>query len=166
MTYEGALWFKDLTVSDPYFGLPIIAAAATVAMFQSANFSAAMGQAAAPSGGGPNTADFMKKFSWFLALTMIPAGQYVGSGVALLWASNAVITIVQNKLLATPSVRRALGLPVQGEVQTPGKGLLEQFQFLGAGNRRRAPPAPGTPPQHPVVVNYVPHKPRRRGKMQ
>ncbi len=32
LTVGGMLWFTDLTASDPYYGLPVMCAAATIAM--------------------------------------------------------------------------------------------------------------------------------------
>ncbi|KAF6261199.1 hypothetical protein COO60DRAFT_801593 [Scenedesmus sp. NREL 46B-D3] len=173
MTHEGALWFTDLTMPDPFYGLPIICSIATLAMVRSGTFGDAMGQM--PGG----NADIMKKVMTGVSFIMIPMGGYVSSAVALLWASNALISAGQNMLLANKGVRRVLGLPIQGVVQRPksaaeGGSWLEQVapslsamspfkqrSKAAATAAAAAAPAPGTR----VAVNYVPHKPRRKGKL-
>jgi hypothetical protein len=179
MTHEGALWFTDLTLPDPLYGLPIICSVATLAMVRSGSFGDAMGQI--PGGNG----DIMKKVMTGVACIMIPMGGYVSSAVALLWASNALIQAVQNIVLGNAGVRRVLGLPIMGVVEKPksaaeGGSWLEQVaqryrgslpDFMGGSTQHRAgpaartaraagPPAPGTR----VAVNYVSRKPGKKAK--
>jgi membrane protein insertase Oxa1/YidC/SpoIIIJ len=173
MTHEGALWFTDLTMPDPLYGLPIICAAATLAMVRSGSFGDAMGQM--PGG----NADTMKKIMTGAAFIMIPAGGYASSAIALLWASNALFSAGQNMLLAHPGVRRLLGLPIKGVVEQPksaaeGGSWIEQlvpqlkaYNPFGAKKRREAAAAAAAaaaaPPPGRVAVNYVPNRPRRKG---
>eukprot|EP00882_Tetradesmus_deserticola_P005710 GHRQ01006011.1.p2 GENE.GHRQ01006011.1~~GHRQ01006011.1.p2 ORF type:complete len:173 (-),score=68.73 GHRQ01006011.1:581-1099(-) len=170
MTHEGALWFTDLTLPDPLYGLPIICSIATLAMVRSGHFSDAMGQM--PGG----NANMMKMVMTGVSFIMIPMGGYVSSAVALLWASNALISAGQNVLLANKGVRRVLGLPIRGVVEKPksaaeGGSWLEQLapslralspfkQHSKAAAATAAAPPPGTR----VAVNYVPYKPRKKGK--
>ncbi|WIA13296.1 hypothetical protein OEZ86_006566 [Tetradesmus obliquus] len=175
MTHEGALWFTDLTMPDPFYGLPIICSIATLAMVRSGSFSDAMGQM--PGG----NAGMMKKMMTGVAFIMIPAGGYASSAVALLWASNALISAGQNMLLAHPGVRRLLGLPIKGVVQQPKSAeeggswieqlgpQLENLNPFGQKKQARRPAAAAgaalpPPPGTRVAVNYLPHKPRRKAK--
>jgi hypothetical protein len=176
MTHEGALWFTDLTVSDPLYGLPIICSLATLAMVRSGNFGDAMGQMPGSS------ADVMKKVMMGVAFLMIPMGAYASSAVALLWASNAVLTAAQNSALGHAGVRRVLGLPIRGLIEKPKSAAEGGSRFEQAvegwqafkqrwGNKSKSgaaattaagmgAPAPGTR----VAVNYVSRKPGKKAK--
>jgi membrane protein insertase Oxa1/YidC/SpoIIIJ len=189
MTYEGALWFPDLTVPDPWFGLPVMCALTTLAMIRSPSFAASMG-----SGG---QSDVMRKVMLAVSLMFIPAGYYASSAIALLWTINSAVGIAQNAVFANPKVRAALELPpTKGASASSASGsassgdsvqsLLQRVlgdsaqqpaaatAAAGAGGGR--PPPPGTKkagaaaaPAAPagirpgsLAVNYTSARPKRR----
>lgn len=103
MTNEGIAWFADLTLPDPYYGLPVLCAALTLAMVESGAMSAEMGQA--------QTAQTLKWVMRFFALIFIPLGAYMPSAVALLWFSNSIFSLAQASVLRSKVLRHKLGLP-------------------------------------------------------
>jgi len=109
MSTEGLSWFRDLTVSDPYFALPVLCAAATLAMVETGAMGAEMGQA--------QTAKTMKWVMRGCALLFIPAGGYVPAAVGWLWFSNSLCSLVQAGVLRSAGLRRRLGLPDLASVQ-------------------------------------------------
>jgi membrane protein insertase Oxa1/YidC/SpoIIIJ len=156
MTHEGAAWFANLTVPDPFYALGVIAAAATLGMIRSPAIAESMAQMQGDAG------NIMKKVMYFSALVMIPLCAFTPSAVALLWTSNAVLQMGQALLLANPGVRLMLGLPTK---QTPvtAPNFLNSFTAMMQPTKdaaTAAAPPPGTKPG--LVVNYLPHKPRVR----
>lgn len=178
MTYEGALWFTNLTIPDPYMGLPIICALTTLAQVHTKRFSDAMMQA------GPNAAN-MKPLMTFMAFMVAVIGWWQPSAMALLWASNSVLAIGQNAILGSPKMREMFGLPPLAQQPAPpassssssssSGGQTWWQQLFGSSRREAAPPprssssspaaAVGGPPPPGVAVNYMARKPRRRVKV-
>jgi len=181
MTYEGTLWFTNLTIPDPFMGLPIICALTTLAQVHSKRFSDAMLQA------GPNAAN-MKPLMTVMAFMVAVIGWWQPSAMALLWASNSVLAIGQNALLGSPKMREMLKLPPLVQQQaaaaaagsssssssgsSSGQSWWTWWQQLFTRGQEAPPPrsssstaaAPRAPPPG-VAVNYIATKPRRRVKI-
>lgn len=178
MTHEGALWFRDLTACDPFYGLPVICSAATLAMLHSRGGFDAMNAGGGMPGG---SAKVMKQVMSVVALAIIPFGGYASSAVALLWATNALIQAAQNLLLANDGVRSVLGLPARpapapaaadagsswdalrklgGRLGFDGDSSSSSGSTQAAEQAPPPPPPPGTKPG--LAVNYLPYKPRKR----
>eukprot|EP00775_Hariotina_reticulata_P013467 gene13467-13593_t len=155
MTHEGAAWFVNLTVPDPYYALGVIAAAATLGMLRSPAVAESLGQVQG------DTSKILKKVMYSSALLMVPLCAFVPSAVALLWTSNAVLQMSQALLLANPGVRHMLGLPTkQTPVAAPSflSNLITSKQPSDAATA--GTPPPGRKPG--LAVNYLPQKPRGR----
>lgn len=171
MTVEGGLWFTDLTLPDPFYGLPIIAAASTLAMLNSGTMGDTMRQLGEHGGK-------MRNLGIIFAIAMLPAGHFAPSGIALLWGSNALLSVAQNYLLGNAGVRNALGLPPMKTAASASAGtslaskLMEKLKGLqesqqggpgdasSAANSSSALGAP--PPGARPAVNYLTNKPRRK----
>lgn len=168
MTHEGGFWFTDLTIPDPYYGLPIIAAASTLALMNSSQMGDTLKQM------GDNAAMF-RNLGILFAFIMIPAGGYAPSGIALLWGSNALLSVLQNHVLGITGVRRAIGLPPlkapdgsteQGSMIEQLVGKWKQSRNPGAADAAKAAATSGAlsapPPGSRPAVNYLANKPRQR----
>lgn len=92
-TSGGLFWFKDLTIADPYFVLPVIFVLTMMAA-----------QEITLKNTVPQQRRLMRLlppvFGVFMAITGFPAGLFV------YWISNNLITFIQNVLIYTP-FRRA-----------------------------------------------------------
>jgi membrane protein insertase Oxa1/YidC/SpoIIIJ len=167
MTYEGAMWFTNLTVPDPWFALPIICGVATFLQFNSKRFKDQMlaqgGDAAGP----------MQKIMPFMGGFIIIAGCFQPSAIALLWASNSVISITQNYLMWHPKFRAYVGLPPMTALAASTSNSSQSFADLwkkatGAVDQQQQKQQPkpaeaaGAPPPGRLAVNYVSSKPRSR----
>jgi YidC/Oxa1 family membrane protein insertase len=137
MSTGGLAWFPDLTLPDPFYGLPVLCAALTLAMVESGALSAEMGQA--------QTARTLKWVMRVFALVFVPAGGYVPAAVGVLWFSNSLFSLAQAGILRSPRLRRALGLPSLEAVRaaaaaasegppSPLTAKLQQLMGSGAGD--------------------------------
>ncbi len=140
MSTEGLAWFADLTLPDPYWGLPVLCAALTLAMVESGAMGAEMGQA--------QTAKTLKWVMRAFALVFIPAGGYVPAAVGLLWFSNSLASLAQAGVLRSPGMRRRLGLPDLAAMQAAaaaaaGKGAASPLAAKLQGLMGNAAPADG-----------------------
>jgi YidC/Oxa1 family membrane protein insertase len=172
MTYEGALWFTDLTVPDPIMLLPLLCAGMTVVQANSKRFQDVMMQANPQAGGT------MKVLMTAMGGVILVAGYYTPSALALLWATNSAFSIAQSGLLGSPVARKALGLP---EAPTPaapasgssrGRSMLSQFFGAAAPTTEQQQQQPSKPlpaaavgappPGTPIAVNYTTSKPSKR----
>jgi len=88
MTHEGAAWFQNLTLADPYYILGSYLLERPWPCLNSTSMSESLEQMG-------TTADTMKRVMGAVGLLMIPVSGFVPSAVALLWTSNAVIQIWQ-----------------------------------------------------------------------
>lgn len=94
-TSGGLLWFKDLTIADPYFILPVIFVLTMMAA-----------QEITLKNTSPQQRQLMRilppVFGAFMAFAGFPAGLFV------YWIANNLISLVQNILIHTP-LRAKLG---------------------------------------------------------
>jgi len=116
LTQGGMLWFTDLTSPDPYHGLPILCAAATMGMVK---FGMNLGseESSPMAGSNAQQAKILRYFLLGASLTFIPAGQFVSAGVAVLWTVNSCFAIVQGLAMRNPRVRIMLGIPTLEEMK-------------------------------------------------
>lgn len=160
MTYEGALWFTNLTAPDPFIALPIICAAVTLVQVNTRRFQDALVAA------GP-TAGAMKPIMNGMAVLILVIGYFQPSALALLWASNSVMTIGQNILLGNAGFRKRVGLPpvtlAPSKSAAPWDGLFSPKKKSDTPQPVAAAAAVGAPPPGtPVAVNYVAGRPSKK----
>lgn len=169
MTYEGALWFTDLTIPDPIMVLPLLCAGMTAVQANSKRFQDVM------MSQNPQAAP-MRALMTAMGGVILVAGYFTPSAMALLWATNSAISIAQSALLGSPVARKALGLPAMPKAPPPGSsssssagGFLAQLTGRAAPEQQPKPvpaAAVGAPPPGTIAVNYTTSKPsRRRGKV-
>ena len=121
----GAAWFRDLTVADPTYGLPLISAGIFLLTVE---LNAADGM----QGQDPATMRKMKNFMRFLAVALVPLTASMPAGVFVYWATSNACSLAQSTLFTLPATRRAFGLPPLGvaasaAVPLPGAALRSSF---------------------------------------
>ncbi|KAG2433129.1 hypothetical protein HYH02_012830 [Chlamydomonas schloesseri] len=109
LTTGGALWFTDLTSPDPYFGLPLMCTAVTLAMVEYGINLA--GDAGPMADDRAKMTRGLKNFMRVMAFMFLPAGGYVAAGTAVLWVSNTAFGVLQGLTLRSDAFRRRVGLP-------------------------------------------------------
>ncbi|KAG2435889.1 hypothetical protein HXX76_007084 [Chlamydomonas incerta] len=133
LTTGGALWFTDLTSPDPYFGLPLMCTAVTLAMVEYGINLA--GDAGPMPEDRAKMTNGLKNFMRVMAFMFIPAGGYVAAGTAVLWVSNTAFGVAQGLTLRNDGFRRRVGLPTM-------QALRDMNSQVMAANAA-ASPAPG-----------------------
>ncbi len=101
----GALWFMDLSVTDPYYLLPTVSA---LSMLASLELGADTGQAMAQQKASMKI--FFRGFSLIMVPSLVLAG--IPNGVFMYWVSANAFSLAQVLLLQIPGVKPALGIPV------------------------------------------------------
>lgn len=160
---------SDLTIPDPYYGLPLLAALATLAAMNSSQMADSM------KGMGPQ-GETLRRMSYIFAFALVPAGHFAPSAIALLWGCNALLQAAQSLAFGNAGIRRIIGLPpakaADGKsapasfaevaikkwaAATDPKKAAEAAKAATASKAVGAPP-PGSRP----AVNYLASKPRVR----
>lgn len=166
MTHGGALWFPDLTETDPYLALPIISAIGQMTSSELGFANQAQSGPAAKYAGTTKTAMRVGMLASPILTRNFPAA------VLLMWATNAFLTAGQSYLLSRPRVKHLLGIaPKQpAEPQQPpppdvAKALKARIQreqrsaaaakLMSARGARAPAPAPAPAP----TKKSKPHKP-------
>jgi len=180
----GALWFTDLTAPDPYWGLPILCSATTIALVK---FGLNLDQASSASQ-NPAQVQMVKYFMYFAGAMFIPFGHMVPAGVGLLWVTNGWVQVVQGKLVRNGAVRKAFGLPTVQEMQDMNKRVkavqdlenpqasqsavseeqakeLAGAQLVSQRLQRPATPAPSSAPATTARPGHV-YRGRQQGKQR
>ncbi|KAI9351136.1 60Kd inner membrane protein-domain-containing protein [Zopfochytrium polystomum] len=98
----GILWFKDLTVADPTYLLPIVATTTMLVVLEA-------GMAAQASSG--SQARTMKNVFRFMTVIFIPLMASMPAGVFMYWVSSNFFTLLQFWILRQPTVRGWLNIP-------------------------------------------------------
>lgn len=96
----GILWFQDLTLSDPYYILPVLSATTMLV-------SAELGAEGIPA--AHNT--YFKYMIRGLACISVPVTGSFPAGVFMYWTSANMFSLSQLSLLKLPALRNALNLP-------------------------------------------------------
>ena len=91
LLHGGLSWFADLTVPDPYYGLPLACAAVTLAMLE----GVLLRDPTNPLSQKKGLAMVLRGAS----LLIVPLGGTVPAAVGLLWLSNSLYGIVQGTAL-------------------------------------------------------------------
>lgn len=101
LTQGGMSWFTDLSITDPYYALPVLASVSMLAIIQ-------LGGEAGVS--NPQ-ADKIKKYMRFLPFVILPFTAHLPAAVFMYWLTNNTLSVVQVFALRFPEVRRKLGIP-------------------------------------------------------
>ena len=99
---EGMFWLTDLTVSDPYFILPVI-----IGISNLMNIELNTLKRQAPS----KKQLIITRVFRFLTIGMVLAASQVPSAMSLYWATSSSYGLAQNLAVLHPKVRRKLGIP-------------------------------------------------------
>lgn len=139
MMKEGALWFPDLTVADPYYVLPVVSSLMTLAVLETGAETGTTGMNQTPQ------ARLIKNVlrgvtvlaTWFIA--NFPAALLV------YWATTNTFSLVQLLALRTRFMKRMLRLPEK--IDHPVQPHIKQKSFMegvreGMGNQQQARPRP------------------------
>lgn len=97
----GYLWFQDLTLSDPYYVLPIIC---SFSMLASIELGGEVGVRT------PHM-ETMKTIFRIMAVALIPFTAHFPAAIFSYWVTSNLFTIGQVGLLKSSAVRRAVGIP-------------------------------------------------------
>ncbi|XP_002737317.1 cytochrome c oxidase assembly protein COX18, mitochondrial-like [Saccoglossus kowalevskii] len=124
MATEGALWFPDLTLPDPFVILPIILGLSNLLVIEMHAL-----RSTKPTKWQGRITNLFRFFS----VAMVPLAAYLPTGMSLYWASSSVYGLGQNLLLKSPKMRRIFQLPhVPSESTTPYKDMMKlaKIKFL------------------------------------
>lgn len=116
-TSEGALWFSNLTLPDPYYILPVILATTNLL-----NIEIHALKRKSPT----RTQRIMSNVFRTLSLGMGYVGSLMPSAMTLYWAVSSSFGLMQNLMFRVPRVRRVLGVPrTASESKRPFRELGE-----------------------------------------
>jgi len=101
MKEGGALWFTDLSVADPTYALPVIAAGTFLLTIEMG------GEVQNPQ----MDQKMMKNIMRGLGVAMVPLTMTFESGIFVYWVSTNLFSAVQIGTLKQPAVKKLLGLP-------------------------------------------------------
>jgi len=114
MTTGGLFWWTDLTVSDPYYLLPLLTCGT---MFLTIQMAMDQQKMAATSDG----MNLMVKLIKFIPFITLPIMAQFPSALTCYWLTTNIISLIQGPTLKVPAVRKALNIPLL--VQHPKKAL-------------------------------------------
>lgn len=107
LTHGGTLWFHDLTLADPTYGLPLVSAAIFLLTVE-------LGAADGMQGQDPKVMARMKTFMRVLAAAMVPLTASMPAGVFVYWATSNAYSLLQAAAFKVTPVRRLFNLaPLQ-----------------------------------------------------
>eukprot|EP00794_Sanderia_malayensis_P016647 gene16647-18337_t len=113
----GCLWFHDLTVSDPYYIIPVI-----IGVTNLLNIELNTLRRKVPS----MRQRILTRVFRIMTVGMMLASSQVPTAMSLYWATSSSYGLAQNICLMQPSVRRKLGIPqAPSESKTPFKDKFE-----------------------------------------
>ncbi|PAA48715.1 hypothetical protein BOX15_Mlig008074g5, partial [Macrostomum lignano] len=99
----GAFWFADLTLPDPYLGLPVLSIATTYAMLLTGSEMPQLNKLPGSK--------FTKTLLFGLPLVALPLAMHFSAAVVYFWSLNNVLSLAQGTLLKRPGVAKALNIP-------------------------------------------------------
>jgi len=152
----GALWFHDLSIADPYLGLPALMAATMHLVFRFGGENGLqMNEAMA----------LLKPFMlWIMPAAIFISMSWFPAGVNLWLATTGLFGVVQAKLLQNPAVRDAIGMAplikptpapkIENEIKRVDPRRLSGMQYQ-APNATRIGDVPISRPQNPGVVSRL-----------
>jgi len=121
----GILWFPDLTVTDPYYILPMTSALSFLCMIE-------LGKDQMMAS-NPQQGQIMMNVFRGMSLMMIPVATTLSSAVLCYWVTNNSISLFQSMAFRQKSVRKMLNIwdppkPVPGSPAT--KGIMESVNEM------------------------------------
>uniref|UniRef100_A0A8R1TQF5 Membrane insertase YidC/Oxa/ALB C-terminal domain-containing protein n=2 Tax=Onchocerca TaxID=6281 RepID=A0A8R1TQF5_ONCVO len=116
----GLYWFKDLTVPDPYYLLPLISALTVAAVFKMGAETGGTNQGVSPQ--------VQKMLTRIGPVVVFGCSTKVSSAIALYWCTSNIISVIFSGILKIPSVRALLKIP-----QLPSK-QLQSYKKLRCSN--------------------------------
>lgn len=122
---EGGLWwFKDLTISDPYFILPILTSASLFLVIKT-------GVEFGNQGGAAASSEIIQKVMMYGMPTIVFAATFwFPSAVLMYWCVNNFASLVQVKLLTRPAIRKMLKIPEVKKWTPDQLGKTEKKGFV------------------------------------
>ncbi|KAF2727836.1 hypothetical protein EJ04DRAFT_450600, partial [Polyplosphaeria fusca] len=105
MRDQGFLWFSDLTVSDPYYILPVTVAGLGFAMFKYGGETGVKTTSEADS-----SQQVMQSMKFVMPLMMGTFCAWMPAGLQLYFLSTSVLSMSTGLVLRRPGVRSVLGL--------------------------------------------------------
>lgn len=115
MMTGGALWFPDLTLPDPTFGLPILAAATMLISVEAGAMDS------------PGSGSTMKNAMRAMSVSFLLMGPYFPSSLFVYFISSNIFTVAQSSMMSSPAFRRSVGLPPRPK---PVPGATDEFSKL------------------------------------
>ncbi|KAH9461444.1 hypothetical protein MJO28_009315 [Puccinia striiformis f. sp. tritici] len=141
LTTEGALWFTDLTLAGPWYGLPLFASGLTLLSIETASEM------------GGLKAGQSQKVMWFLRTVIVGTlwlFHDLPSAVFLYWCTNNMFSLLWGTFirLIPKSLKLKLGIPDTAAINasqkanpnSPTPSFLDGFKAIGG-----APPSDPTP---------------------
>ncbi|KAG0255772.1 Mitochondrial inner membrane protein oxa1l [Actinomortierella ambigua] len=96
----GALWFKDLTIADPTYVLPVVSSLGFLAIMELGG-----------EGGGVSQPKAVKNVMRFMAVAMVPLTMNFSSAIFVYWLTSNVFTAGQMMFFRNPAVRNYFKIP-------------------------------------------------------
>ncbi|PIK48272.1 putative mitochondrial inner membrane protein COX18 [Apostichopus japonicus] len=125
---DGALWFHNLMIPDPYLVLPVL-----VGVLNLINIEMHALHKGRVSGFQKGLNNFLRVFS----VLMVPIAAYIPSSLVLYWTVSAAYSLGQNIVLKLPSVRTALNITKsKTDSATPFQDMKEVFECRYLGRKR------------------------------
>jgi len=123
LSVGGIWWFKDLTMTDPYYILPSLSALSFLIMIEKGKEQM---MATNPAQG-----EMMVNIFRGMSVVMFPVACGFSTAVLCYWVTNNTITLMQSMAFHNATVRKKLGIwdppkPVPGA--EPPKGFVESIQ--------------------------------------
>lgn len=134
----GTLWFTNLTLPDPYFGLPALC---TLVTFLQLKYSLGLGDSSTSM--ASKMSPTMKMGLQAATLLFLPAGAYVSTATALLWVSNSGFSVMQGFALRSPGFRARVGLPSMEELAAMSERVRGSVGMGASAAAASAKPAAG-----------------------
>ncbi|KAK6105698.1 60Kd inner membrane family protein [Brugia pahangi] len=103
MSTGGLYWFKDLTVPDPYYLLPLVSAITVAAVFKIGAETGGTNQGVSPQ--------IQKLLTRIGPIMVFACSTKVSSVIALYWCTSNMISVMFSGIFKIPSVRAFLKIP-------------------------------------------------------
>jgi len=156
MTDGGALWFPDLTQSDPTYALPVLCSLVFLATVET-------GTADGMEGQNKLTLSRMKTFMRVLAVGMVPLTAQMPVVVFMYWITSNIYSFFQMNLFKLPAIRSFVGLPALGAALDPPEAASPSpkvnFHPFGATTGVAKEEGPAEPKVAPQVQPRRPSQP-------
>ena len=124
----GALWFTDLSASDPTYILPVINGLSMLLMFET-------GIASNPQA-DKKQAEVMRWVMRAASFAMIPLMISMPNGLFVHWGVNNCMSVAQTAILANPNVKKYFDIPVVAPAPPSSPAPSSPFVKLFEENQR------------------------------